>query len=142
MPHRMDIELTSERDDGSWTWRAAGARQPRGVVVADLLPDAPSVGDQFKVEVESDVDGISILSIVTAPPRGERTDLIELLPIETDFKPVIEQRAPRGGRGDDRGGPRRDRRDGDRPGGDRRGGDRRAGDRRGGDRPERGSPDR
>ena len=28
---RIEIELTSARDDGSWTWRAAGAREPRGV---------------------------------------------------------------------------------------------------------------
>ncbi len=38
MPRRIDIELTSSRPDGSWTWRAAGAREPRGVVDASVLP--------------------------------------------------------------------------------------------------------
>ena len=35
---RIDIELTSSRRDGSWTWRAAGAREPQGVVDASVLP--------------------------------------------------------------------------------------------------------
>ena len=30
---RIEIELTSSSDDGTWTWRAAGARLPRGAVV-------------------------------------------------------------------------------------------------------------
>ena len=34
---RIDIELTSSRPDGTWTWRAAGARQPKGVVSASVL---------------------------------------------------------------------------------------------------------
>ena len=39
MSRRMEIELTSDRGDGSWTWRAAGAKQPKGVVDAGLVPD-------------------------------------------------------------------------------------------------------
>jgi len=45
MTHRLEIELTSNRDDGTWTWRAAGARQPKGVLNAGLIvglnDDAP-----------------------------------------------------------------------------------------------------
>ncbi len=35
---RIEIELTSKLDDGRYTWRAAGAREPRGTLVADLVP--------------------------------------------------------------------------------------------------------
>ena len=40
MPRRIDIELTSARPDGSWTWRVAGAKQPKGVLEGTLLPAA------------------------------------------------------------------------------------------------------
>jgi hypothetical protein len=124
MPNRIDIELTSARDDGSWTWRAAGAREPRGVLDGSLLPGGVSVGDQLKVEAEYGVDGISILSIV--PPKDKPgRELLELLPAETEFEPVTQQRAKRS---DDRSDRRRSRRD------DRRPGDRRDG-RHGDDRP-------
>ncbi|MDQ3738221.1 MAG: hypothetical protein M3337_03530 [Actinomycetota bacterium] len=133
MPHRIDIELTSARDDGSWTWRASGARQPRGVVDGSILPDTPAVGDQLKVEADYGVDGISILSIVSAPKREERDDVLELLPADANFEPVIEQRVKRDRPDRSRGrpGPRRERGDRsdrgskgdrtDRDGGDRRG---------------------
>lgn len=132
MPHRIDIELTSARDDGSWTWRASGARQPRGVIDAAILPDKPAVGDQLKVEADYGVDGISILSIVTAPKREERDDVLELLPSETNFEPVTEEQVTRGrpDRSRGRSGPRRDRGDradradrGDRTDRGRQGGD-------------------
>ena len=70
MPRRIDIELTSSRPDGSWTWRAAGAREPRGVVDASVLPGEPKVGDEFKVEVEQEIDGITVLSVVTDRQKG------------------------------------------------------------------------
>ena len=55
---RMEIELTSTRDDGQWTWRAAGARQPRGTVADVLVPAGNSVGDVLRVEVVHSKDGI------------------------------------------------------------------------------------
>ena len=39
MSRRIEVELTSERPDGSWTWRAAGAREPKGELDGGL-PDA------------------------------------------------------------------------------------------------------
>ena len=45
MPSRIDVELTSARPDGTWTWRAAGAREPKGVVEASVLPEGAKVGD-------------------------------------------------------------------------------------------------
>ena len=37
MARRIEIELTSARPDGTWTWRAAGAREPKGVLDGKLL---------------------------------------------------------------------------------------------------------
>ncbi|MFN3254442.1 MAG: hypothetical protein ACE37B_01995 [Ilumatobacter sp.] len=119
MPRRIDIELTSALADGSWTWRAAGARNPKGVVDASVLPDGAKVGDELKVEIEQGLDGIDILSVVHGRRKSER-DLLELLPAEENFQAVIETRAKRdrsdrpGGR-DGKPGGRRDgrRRDGD-----------------------------
>ncbi len=120
MPTRIEIELTSSASDGSWTWRAAGAREPRGSLDGSILPGGASVGDQLRVETEQDLDGIRVLSVVENKDRSGREGLLELLPSDEPFVPVIEQRARRE-RGDrDRGGR------GDRP------------DRRGrGDRPDR-----
>ncbi len=39
---RLDIELTSDRGDGQWTWRAAGAKQPKGTLDGTLLPAGTS----------------------------------------------------------------------------------------------------
>ena len=59
----------ARRPDGSWTWRAAGAREPRGVLDGTILPSGSSVGDQLRVETEKDLDGIRVLSVV--PGQGE-----------------------------------------------------------------------
>jgi hypothetical protein len=115
MPIRIEIELTSAAPDGSWTWRAAGARQPRGVLDGSILPSGASVGDQLKVETEQNLDGIQVLSVVPGKEKAGRTDLLELLPSSEKFEPVVEHRAPRtergGGRGPRRDGERGDRRD-------------------------------
>ena len=108
MPRRIDVELTSERADGTWTWRAAGAREPKGVVEDRLVyPDA-KVGDVVRAEVEVDVEGIVILSL--QPPKEKRDEpskRIELLGPAREFQPVTTSLVPKRG-GDRRGGPRRD----------------------------------
>ena len=38
MSRRIDIELTSARPDGTWTWRAAGARNPKECSTARCFP--------------------------------------------------------------------------------------------------------
>ena len=94
MSRRIDIELTSALDDGTWTWRAAGARQPRGTLDGAILPIDAKVGDELKVEVEQELDGINVLSVVVG--RGKHDpDLLTLLPVEREFQPVIETRAGR-----------------------------------------------
>ncbi len=122
MPRRIDIELTSSRPDGSWTWRASGAREPRGVIDSSILPGDPKVGDEFKVEVEQEIDGITVLSVIHGRQKIDRDGVLELLPSERPFEPVIQQRAERD-RGDsgDRPGGRRParRRDVDGDGGER-----------------------
>ncbi len=136
MSRRIDIELTSALPDGSWTWRAAGARQPKGNVDGSILPAGSAVGDVLKVEVEQMLDGIEVQSIVKGREKPTDANVLELLPDEKPFEAVIETRAKRD-RGERRGG-----RDGDRKGRgpkrDGRGGDGRGdagrGRREGGDR--------
>ena len=135
MSRRIDIELTSKRDDGSWTWRAAGAREPKGIVGNDLVPAGSNVRDTLRAEVETDLDGTRVLSIQLPKQKTARTGLLELIPSEKPFEPVVQTAAKRGkGRdGDrprrDRSGPRGDRRDGKRSDGERGSGDRKPGDR-------------
>jgi hypothetical protein len=136
MPRRIEIELTSSREDGTWTWRAAGAREPRGTVAATVLPPSPKVGDVLKVDVEIDLDGIEITGVV--PDKGPRSEpeRLELL-VPAEEEPLVTSSVttrPREDRGPRRDGPRRDRpprRDGE----PRREGEAR---RDGGKRPERG----
>ncbi len=129
MPRRIDIELTSAQPDGSWTWRAAGAREPKGVLDGGILPEGASVGDELKVEVDQMLDGIEVRSVVKEREKHD-PGLLELLPVEEQFEGVIETRARRERRGRPGGGRdgRRDRRrrgdrdrdgDGDRPRGER-----------------------
>ena len=119
MSRRIDIELTSALADGSWTWRAAGARKPNGQMDGSLLPPGSAVGDILKVEVEQMLDGIEIQSIVHSREKAEDANILELLPSEKPFEAVIETRAKRdrSDRRDDRDG--RGRRDNKRDGGRR-----------------------
>jgi hypothetical protein len=134
MPRRIDIELTSSLADGSWTWRAAGARNPKGVVDSAILPDGAKVGDELKVEVEQGLDGIDVLGVVAGRQKSERS-LLELLPAEENFQAVIETRAKRdrSDRGDRKGG-RDGKRGGRRDGKGRDGDNRNRGEGRGGER--------
>lgn len=132
MPRRIEIELTSSRDDGTWTWRAAGAKEPRGTVASTLLPSGATVGDVLRVDAEFFVDGIEITGVL--PPKGSRQEpeRLELLVPATEEPLVTTTLATRSR--DDRG-PRGRGRDGARRDGPRREG----GDRRNerGDRPDR-----
>ncbi|MSV90229.1 MAG: hypothetical protein F2876_10470, partial [Actinobacteria bacterium] len=64
MSRRIDIELTSTRPDGSWTWRAAGAKQPKGDVDGSMLPGDSKVGDVLKVDVEKFLDGMNVVAVL------------------------------------------------------------------------------
>jgi hypothetical protein len=132
MPRRIDIELTSSREDGTWTWRAAGAKEPRGTVANSIVGPQAKVGDVLKVDAEFFVDGIEITAVVPAKGPREEAPRLELLGSSKDEPLVITTLASRGkdDRRPRRDGDRRERRDGDRREGDRGpGGERR--DRRG-----------
>ena len=162
MSRRIDIELTSQTAEGSWTWRAAGARQPKGVVEGSLVPAGERVGSVLRADVEVGLDGIEILTLSPAKPARspEKTegrievrgtpkrapDVSVVLAPGSRRRDDDERRDRRGGR---RGGPDADRGDrtdrgarGDRSerprggGGPRRPGGRRPGDAEG--RPSRG----
>ncbi len=112
MSRRIDIELTSNRNDGSWSWRAAGAKAPKGIVDAKLLASSAKTGDVLKVEADFDLDGITVLSVVNVKEKGHRGTLLEVLVSEKDFVPVTQKLAEKGKsdrkpRGDSKG-PRRD----------------------------------
>ncbi len=137
MPRRIDIELTSSRDDDTWTWRAAGAKAPKGSVAATVLPPGAKVGDVFKVDAEFFVDGIEITGVVPTKGTRKEPERLELIaPVGKDEPLVTSTLASRGrdDRGPRRDGPRREgergapRRDGER-GGPRRGGPGRDGER-------------
>ncbi len=165
MSRRIDIELTSQTGDGSWTWRAAGARQPKGTVEAALVPSGEKVGAVLRADVEVGLEGIEILALTSAKParspeKAEGRIEVKGTPKRAPDVSVIlapgsgkRRRDDDGERGERRGGrrgtrpdsegaPRGDRGDrGDRADGPRGGGPRRPGGRRPGDgdgRPARG----
>jgi hypothetical protein len=142
---RIEIELTSARPDGTWTWRAAGAREPKGVLEGRLLYEGAKAGDVVKADADFELEGIVVLNVIA--PRldkragGQRIEILgsgqpEGPGVTTQLVGRSERRGPR--RGDDRprrDGPRRDgppreggprseragertRRDADRPGRD------------------------
>jgi hypothetical protein len=123
MSRRIDIELTSASSDGSWTWRAAGAKKPNGVVDGGILPPGAAIGDVLKVEVEQMLDGIEVQSVVKGREKAPDDNILELLPSDKPFEAVIETRAKRDrrdsrdGRDGRRDGKRSGRRDGKRSGG-------------------------
>ena len=109
----MRIELTSARDDGAWTWRAAGARQPKGSIDRALLPEGATVGDVLRVEVDQFMDGIEVTSVLHNQEERTTPETLEIIGSGRS-EPLVTTKLA-GGRG---------RRDGDRSGG-RRDGDRR-----------------
>jgi hypothetical protein len=123
MSRRIDVELTSARDDGTWTWRAAGAREPKGVVGNDVLYPGAKVGDVVRAEADFDIDGITLLSVTPPRAKAQAANVIEVTGTGGAFEPVTTSWVPKSERprtpGRDRGdrGPRGDRPD--RPAGDR-----------------------
>jgi hypothetical protein len=138
MSRRIDIELTSQTGDGSWTWRAAGARQPKGTVDGTLVPPGETVGAVLRADVDVGLEGIEIQSLTaTKPPRSpEKTEgRIEVRGTPKRAPDVSVILAPgSGNRRRDDDGERRERRGGGRRSApsDSEGGPRGASDERGG----------
>ncbi len=81
MAHRIEVELTSQTGDSAWTWRAAGAKQPRGTVEASLVPAGTVVGTVLRAEVETTLDGTTVTALLPPKGKGEAraADRIEIL---------------------------------------------------------------
>ena len=76
---KIDVEITSQREDGDWTWRAVGAREPKGTVDASLLPTNSIVGSKFLVETEYFLDGIVVTKVFDKKQSSEKTETLEIL---------------------------------------------------------------
>ncbi|MDQ1373375.1 MAG: hypothetical protein QOJ09_713 [Actinomycetota bacterium] len=120
MARRIEIELTSARDDGTWTWRAAGAKEPKGVVEAQLIPTSAKVGDVLRVDAEFEIEGITIVNVLPTKEKHKEPETINLIgPARSATPGVTSQLIGKGDRSRrPRAGERPQR--GDRPGrGDR-----------------------
>ena len=71
MAHRIEVELTSQSGDATWTWRAAGAKQPRGTVDASLVPEGSAVGSVLRAEVETTLDGTTVTALLAPKGKGD-----------------------------------------------------------------------
>jgi hypothetical protein len=113
MPRRIEVELTSARGDGGYTWRAAGAREPRGIVDAELVPEGAKVGDVMRAEADFDIDGVTIVSM--APKSDKKRNEAERIEIlgrpQRDDQLVTSTLAARPSGRDSGPRDRRDRRD-------------------------------
>ena len=112
MAHRIEIELTSRTDETTWTWRAVGAKQPRGTVDASLVPDGTGAGAVLRAEVESTLDGTTVVALL--PPKGKaaprKIETIEVVGTPTsgpDVNVVLTSKS-KGRRRDERTGGGRD----------------------------------
>jgi hypothetical protein len=114
MSKRIDIELTSNRGDGTWTWRAAGAKTPKGTLNGSILEADAKTGDTIKVEAEFDLDGVEILSLVKTKEKSVRGNMLQIIGSEREFQPVTQKLADKSkDRKPKRDGDRKPRRDGD-----------------------------
>ncbi len=113
MSRRIEIEITSLNGDVA-TWRAAGAKLPKGTLSAALVQGGAVVGNVYRADVENYMDGIEVIAILppkTASPLDPRKERLEIIVKENTGPDVVVTYAPKG-----RGG----RRDGERREGDRK----------------------
>lgn len=134
MAKSIDIQLTSRLGDDQWSWRAAGAREPKGVLSISIVPSGAKEGDVLKAEYERSIEGIEITTIAASTAtkaRVAKAETIELLGSGREQTGVSWSLAPKGKgrpkRDGDRGprreggrGPRSEGERGPRPDGERR----------------------
>ena len=111
MGHRIEVELTSQSDETTWTWRAAGAKLPRGTVSADLVPPGSAVGSVLRAEVETTLDGTTVTALLapkgkSAPKPADRIEIIGTPQKGPDVNVVLAGKGKR--RRDDYGDDGRD----------------------------------
>ncbi|MDP6299136.1 MAG: hypothetical protein QF388_06950, partial [Acidimicrobiales bacterium] len=79
MSSRLEIEITSKVDESLHTWRAVGAKEPKGVIKTVLLPTGSEIGQTFRVEAEFLLDGIEIISVFPPKAKREEPQLLEII---------------------------------------------------------------
>ena len=110
MSHRIDIELTSQNGD-QWTWRAAGARLPKGIVTTEQLYEGAKVGDVVRADAERELDGVRLVSITAPRSAKVGPELLEIIarPQASGVQVIYAEKSSRGREGRGPGGPRGDR---------------------------------
>ncbi|MGB1650829.1 MAG: hypothetical protein ACPHEP_07365 [Acidimicrobiales bacterium] len=110
MPNRLDIEITSQSTESSYTWRSAGAKEPKGTIKASLLPSGVAIGDVLKVEADFMLDGIEITAVLPQKIKKGGPELLELLGTGTEAAGVttslVKKSSNRKRRKDSRVGPK------------------------------------
>jgi hypothetical protein len=104
MSRRIEIEITSLSGDLA-TWRAAGAKLPKGVLQASLVPGGPVIGNVYRADIEQYMEGIEVLSVTapkTASPLDPKNERVERIAEPKKGPDVVVTYAPKGR------GPRRD----------------------------------
>jgi hypothetical protein len=104
MSRRIEIEITSLQGEVA-TWRAAGAKLPKGVLNVNLVPGGAVVGNVYRADVEQFMEGMEVLSVMapkSASPVDPRNERLELIPSAKTGPDVVVTYAPKGR------GPRRD----------------------------------
>ncbi len=110
MSSRIEIELTSQRPDGTWTWRAAGAKEPKGTLDGSILYEGAKTGDIVRAEVVFEIDGINVEAVYPPKAKHTQSNIIELSSREPvsyltrtvsgreRSRPGTERKPPRGDR--------------------------------------------
>ena len=111
MSRRIEIEITSLNGDVA-TWRAAGAKLPKGTLDAALIPGGPVVGTVYRADIDQFMERMEVIAVLpakTASPLDPRKERIELIVADKKTPDVTVTYAPKG-RGPRREGDRdRDR---------------------------------
>ena len=97
MPNRLDIEITSQSTESSYTWRSAGAKEPKGTIKASLLPSGVAIGDVLKVEADFMIDGIEITAVLPQKIKKDGPELLELLGTGKETAGVTTSLVKKGG---------------------------------------------
>jgi len=117
MSRRIEIEITSINGEVA-TWRAAGAKLPKGSLATSLLPSGTTAGAEFRADVEQNMEGVEVLAVLpvkTASPLDLRGERIAIAPKAHTGPDIQVTYAAKGGKGRRDGDGPRGRRDGDGP---------------------------
>jgi len=98
MSRCIEIEITSIGSESA-TWRAAGAKLPKGTLPLHLLPGGAKSGDVFRADADQTMEGVEIVSLLPQKTASPRKETIALIPQKKQSEEVTVTYAPKGGRG-------------------------------------------